>query len=118
MIHPSLKCFENVVLVKSLNKLEKELQKSNVCGTSSDLESGKLPLSPQKLNVHGPNGCDEMKRHEVVLNLSAIAFCLRGLVMETRDVEKGLMDLLQWENPTSHVNLYEISSKIDALCNN
>ncbi|PWA59284.1 hypothetical protein CTI12_AA389400 [Artemisia annua] len=141
MIHPSLKCFENVVLVKSLNKLEKELQKGNVCNTSSDLELGKLPLSPQKLNVHGPNGedemdnivncylekskelvlgegCDEMKRHEMVLNLSAIAFCLRGLVMETRDVEKGLMDLLQWENPTSHVNLYEISSKIDALCNN
>nr|XP_043638236.1 uncharacterized protein LOC122609242 [Erigeron canadensis] len=140
IVRPSIKCFERVVLVKSLNKLEKELQKSNVFDTkSSDLELGKLPISPHKLNVHGPNGedemenivnsflqrskeiiygeeCEEVKSHEMVLSLSAFAFCLRGLVKETREIEKGLIELLQWENPSSHVNLYEISSKIDALC--
>lgn len=141
MVQPSIKCFERVVLVKSLNKLEKELQKSNACDTSSDLELGKLPISHHKLNIHGPNGedemdnmvnsyikksyellfgegsCEEVKGQEVVLSSSAFAFCLRGLVGETREMEKGILELLQWENPTSHVNLYEISCKIDALYN-
>ncbi|XP_076946488.1 uncharacterized protein LOC143618021 [Bidens hawaiensis] len=140
MIQPSIKCFERVVLVKSLNKLEKELQKSNACDTSSDLELGKLPISQYKLNMHGPNGedkidniidsylktsyelvfgegCEKENGHEVVLSSSAFAFCLRSLVRETREIEKGVMELLQWENPLSHVNLYEISCKIDALCN-
>ncbi|KAI3678349.1 hypothetical protein L6452_37637 [Arctium lappa] len=133
MIHPSIKCFERVVLVKSLNKLDKDLQKSD---PSSDIELGKLPISPQKLNVNGEDeidnmvnsylerskelvlgeGCEEVKGHELVLSLSAFAFCLRGLVRETKEMEKGVMELLQWENPSSHVNLHEISCKIHALC--
>ncbi|KAM0067257.1 hypothetical protein Hdeb2414_s0002g00058871 [Helianthus debilis subsp. tardiflorus] len=140
MMQPSLKCFESIVLVKSLNKLEKELQKNNACDTSSDLELGKLSIRQNKLHTHGPNGedeidniidsylktsyelvfgegCEEVKGHEVVLSSSAFAFCMRGLVREAREIEKGLMELLQWENPSSHVNLYEISSKIDALYN-
>ncbi|XP_024980917.1 uncharacterized protein LOC112517774 [Cynara cardunculus var. scolymus] len=133
MIHPSIKCFERVILVKSLNKLDKDLQKS---GPSSDIELGKLPYSPQKLNVHSEDemgkmvnsylerskefvvgeGCEEVKGHELVLSLSAFAFCLRGLVRDTKEIEKGVMELLQWENPSSHVNLYEISCKIHAIC--
>ncbi|KAJ9565299.1 hypothetical protein OSB04_001265 [Centaurea solstitialis] len=132
MIHPSIKCFERVVLVKSLNKLDKDLQKNE---PSKDIELGKLP-STQKLNVFGEDemdnlvnsylerskelvlgeGCEQVKGHELVLSLSALAFCLRGLVRETKEIEKGVMELLQWENPSSHVNLYEISCKIDALC--
>ncbi|KAI3819719.1 hypothetical protein L1987_13567 [Smallanthus sonchifolius] len=100
-------------LVKSLNKLEMELQKSNAC----DLELGKLSTSHHKLNIHGANGREEVKEHEVVLSSSAFAFCLRGLVRETREIEKGIKELVQWENPSSQVNLYETSCKIDALCN-
>ncbi|XP_071741045.1 uncharacterized protein [Rutidosis leptorrhynchoides] len=141
IIQPSIKCFEKVVLVKSLNKLENELKKSNICDTFSDVELGKLPICPHKLNMHGPNGeddldnmvdlylqrsrelvfnegCEEIKSIEVVLGLSAFAFCLRSLVKETREIEKGVRELLQWENPLNRVNLYEISCKIDALCNN
>ncbi|KAJ0620419.1 hypothetical protein HanHA300_Chr00c1011g0832081 [Helianthus annuus] len=125
----------------SLDKVEgEELQRNNACDTSSDLELGKLPIPQNKLHRHGPNGedeidniidsylktsyelvfgevCGEVKGHEVVLSSSAFAFCMRGLVTEAREIEKGLMELLQWENPSSHVNLYEISSKIDALYN-
>ncbi|KAL8252877.1 hypothetical protein R6Q59_036570 [Mikania micrantha] len=140
MIQPSIKCLERVILIKSLTNLEMELQKSNACNTSSDLELGKLPISPYKLHMHGPNGedemdkmvnsyitksfelvfgegCEEEKRHEVILGSSAFAFCLRGLVRETREIEKCVMELLQWENPSSHVNLDEIFCKIDALSN-
>ncbi|KAI3750037.1 hypothetical protein L2E82_20661 [Cichorium intybus] len=138
MIHPSIKCFERVVLVKSLKRLDKELQNSGASDTYIDTELGKLPSIPQKLHEHGSNGedvmdnmvnsylqkskeivlgkgCEEVKGHELVLSLSALAFCLRGLVRETREIAKGVMELLQWENPTSHVNLYEISCKINAL---
>ncbi|KAI3732818.1 hypothetical protein L1987_64027 [Smallanthus sonchifolius] len=117
MIQPSIKCFERVVLVKSLNKLEKELQKSKACDTSSDLELGKLPISHHKLNIHGPNGEDkidnlinsylqksyelvfgegfeEVNGNEAVLSSTAFAFCLRGLVRETREIEKGVMELV------------------------
>ncbi|XP_023752997.1 uncharacterized protein LOC111901378 [Lactuca sativa] len=138
MIHPSLKCFERLVLVKSLNKLEKEVQKSGAFDTCSDVEMGKLPITPSKLYEHGLNGedemenvvnsylkrsqevvigegCEEVKEHELVLSLSAIGFCLRGLVKETREIEKGVIELLQWENPSSLVNLNEICCKIHAV---
>ncbi|KAL4558251.1 hypothetical protein LXL04_036449 [Taraxacum kok-saghyz] len=137
MIHPTLKCLEKVVLVKSLNNLDNEVHKSGAFETYGDVELGKLPIGRKGLHKDGSNsedemenivnsylkvsqdivhgeGCEEVKGHEMVLSLSAVAFCLRGLVRETREIEKGVMELLQWENPSSHVNLYEICCKIQA----
>lgn len=65
--------------------------------------------------------CDEDRDHEkevksqVVLSLSALGYCMRSLMKETREIEVGIKELLQWENPASNIDLSEISCKIRTL---
>lgn len=56
-----------------------------------------------------------MIKSQMVLSLSAIGYCMSGLIRETKEIEEGIKELIQWENPSGHVNLYEISSMIHAL---
>ncbi|PSR86695.1 SCO-spondin like [Actinidia chinensis var. chinensis] len=130
----SMKCFEEVILVKSLPLLDKELEKN---GISHDVELGKSPSAFGNVEdeiekamsaflqssrevvdkvcvVEGENS--ELKT-QVGLSLNALAFCMGSLVRETQEIEKGIKDILQWENPSSHINLHEISCKIHALYN-
>ncbi|XVF05535.1 hypothetical protein REPUB_Repub05bG0180500 [Reevesia pubescens] len=132
-----IKCLEKISLIKSLPILDKELEKNN---TSYDLEMGKSPF-PNFLRVAGSDDEDEMDeilssflqrskevvdtihgiegekeiKSQMVLSLSALGYCMKSLIRETRQIEEGIRELVQWENPSSHVNLHEISGKIRAL---
>ncbi|KAL5581044.1 hypothetical protein UlMin_013486 [Ulmus minor] len=132
----SIKCVEEVSLVKSLPLLQKELERNKI---SNDIELGKTQSSHsqrascldedeigkmvssylqhsnevvEKLNFD--EGGEEVKR-QMVLSLSAFGFCLSSLIRETREIEAQIKELIQWENPSSRVNLSEISCVIHAL---
>ncbi|KAL8115715.1 hypothetical protein AgCh_022275 [Apium graveolens] len=128
----SLKCCEKITLIKSVAILEKELQKND---TACDLEVGKASIPSMFMscdydldnkvekiitsylgNVKEMMDKDEGKvKKQIVLGLSVLVFCMGILVAETTEVEKAIEELVQWENPSSHVNLHQISCKIHAL---
>lgn len=131
-----MKCFEEVVAMKSVTFLEKELEKRKI---SYDIELGKSRKTncladkegADKVvnsfieNSHGvvgkihvdDDGNQEVKS-QMVLNFSALGFCMSNLIRETREIEEGIKELVQWENPSIQVNLYQISSMMHALHNN
>ncbi|XP_068669075.1 uncharacterized protein [Aristolochia californica] len=134
LLSPSIKSFEDIARIKSLERLETDLERKN---GSNDLESGKTPNAVVHGNLcgdeaemekmiasflqhsgeilnHVADGDEEVKTR-MILCLSAFAFCMDGLMKEGRELEKGMKELVQWENPSSHVNLYEISCKIRDL---
>ncbi|XP_057470570.1 uncharacterized protein LOC130759461 [Actinidia eriantha] len=57
----------------------------------------------------------ERRASQIALSLNAIGFCIRGLMIETKAIEKGIKELVQWENPSTCINFYEIHCKINAL---
>ncbi|KAH0664406.1 hypothetical protein KY284_029337 [Solanum tuberosum] len=132
----SMKCFEEVSLVKSLEILDKEFEKKKL---SVDVELG-TSQSSSYCNIiryaseeeidenfrsyfeHSKEFVDQIVNGEelkgqVVLSLSALGFCMDGLVKETKEIEKAIKEVVQWENPSSHVNLHDISCKVRALAN-
>jgi hypothetical protein len=137
MVGSSNECSEQVTSIKSLTLLEMELEKKNV-SWDDDLELGKSqnPKIVMVSSLH-ENGMEEIidsylqhseelldKIHgedenelkcQALLNLTALGFCMSSLVKETREIEKEIKELVQWENPLSHIDLNEISSKIHAL---
>ncbi|XP_015874136.3 uncharacterized protein LOC107411123 [Ziziphus jujuba] len=135
VVSPSIKCFREVVAIKSVSFLEKELGKRKI---SYDVELGKSSKTNGLANkegidkvvnsflensqgvvdkIHGVEDEEELKS-QMVLSLSALGFCMSSLITETREIEEGIKELVQWENPSVQVNLYEISSMIHALHNN
>ncbi|XP_059302645.1 uncharacterized protein LOC132054690 [Lycium ferocissimum] len=131
----SIKCFKEVSLVKSLALLDKEFEKKKL---SVDVELGTSPSSfyniirsarEEEIDEnfrsyfqHSKEFVDQIVNGEelkgqVLLSLSALAFCMDGLVKETIEIEKAIKELVQWENPSSHVNLHDISCKVRALAN-
>ncbi|KAL9238789.1 hypothetical protein vseg_013166 [Gypsophila vaccaria] len=131
----SIKCFEEVTSVKSLLSLEKDLAKT---GKTYDVESEKMSKNhlfhSDKNNVgtssilfieHLKNVCEKIQfsddeeevKSQMIMSWSAIGFCMNCLMKETVEVEKGVTELVQWENPKSRINLHEISCKIHALYN-
>ncbi|KAG1337896.1 Para-hydroxybenzoic acid efflux pump subunit AaeB/fusaric acid resistance protein [Cocos nucifera] len=126
----SLKCFEEVIQVKSLRKLEKELPRRSELPNDLELgnygalsageeESEKVAALFLQHAVEVVEGHDvdvgEDLKSQVVLCLATFGFCIGGLLKETREIENGILELLQWENPGSHINLYGISCEIKAL---
>ncbi|KAF9675328.1 hypothetical protein SADUNF_Sadunf09G0020700 [Salix dunnii] len=134
-----VKCFENVTVLLSLKSLEKELKNKHI---PHDLEMGKSSnrnifkvsgidedridsiissyLQHSKEMVDKFHAADQGERElksQVVLCLSALGFCMSNLIKETNEIEKRIIEILQWENPSKHINLHEISCKIRALYN-
>ena len=132
----ALKCLENVTSIKSLAVLEKELQKKIV---SQDIELGNSPnvngfrllgtneeevenilssflqhLNKEADKIYNKESNEKLKS-QIVLCLIGLNFCIICLIRETMEIEKEVKELVKWENPTSHVNLYEISCKVNAL---
>ncbi|XP_050229697.1 uncharacterized protein LOC126678829 [Mercurialis annua] len=138
MVGSLVKCLEEFTLVKSLAILDKELEKNKI---SFDIESGsnspgsKIFVSGLKENdeikkiiesflQHSKEVVDELRavedkegKGEMVLYLGALGFFMNSLIKEAREIEKGIQELLQWENPGRDINLYEISCKISSLYN-
>lgn len=138
LIGTSTKYFEEVSLVKSLAVLDKEFEKKKMSidlelgksssyniRSSSSSEEGILTSYLQHsnelvdfiVNVGGNKSSDEKLKGQLVLSLSALGFCMESLVKETKEIEKAIKELVQWENPSCHVNLYDISCKVRALAN-
>ncbi|PIN17869.1 hypothetical protein CDL12_09470 [Handroanthus impetiginosus] len=127
-----IKCFEEVILVKSLAELENQFKKGK---NSVDLEMG----TSQKgctTQWSGSNDGDEVKKsidsfvqdldefvseisnngvEEVILSLSAMCYCMDGLLKECVEIEKGIKEVVQWENPSIQVDLHDILCKLRAL---
>nr|GMD69351.1 uncharacterized protein LOC109193187 [Ipomoea batatas] len=144
-VGPSIKSYEEIIsFVGSVSVLDKEFEKkkssidpelgklptsNNISGLSDEEIENKLKSfledSRQFVNEKDEeedkddeeegedNG--EVMNSQVALNLSALAFCMRGIVRETKEIDKAIKELVQWENPSSPVNLHEISCKIRAL---
>lgn len=49
---------------------------------------------------------------ELVLSVGCIGFCLRELMKEIKEMEKGVIALIQWENPGRNINLNEVYCKL------
>ncbi|KAK9755204.1 hypothetical protein RND81_01G009200 [Saponaria officinalis] len=135
MMASSIKCFEEVTSIKSLLLLEKELAKN---GKTYDVELGKtsnynsfrsdendVGTSSILFIEHLKEVCEKIQFSEdeeeiksrMIMSWSAIGFCMNCLMKETIEVEKGVKEIVQHENPKSHINLREISCKIHALYN-
>ncbi|KAL2899052.1 p-hydroxybenzoic acid efflux pump subunit AaeB [Bienertia sinuspersici] len=130
----SMKSFQEVASIKSLLVLEKDLENS---GKTFDLELGKsanfplMNLDEKELGkiissflehlqeamekIEFPDEEEKEIKSQIVISFSALGFCLKCLMKETKEVEKAIKELVQWENPTSHINLHELSCKIHAL---
>ncbi|KAI9153146.1 hypothetical protein LWI28_006704 [Acer negundo] len=132
----SLKCLEEVIMIKSLEMLQQELREKNI---SRDIELGRSPSEdvPRSLGpdeeeteeilcsflqlsnriANSINSKDEEQKlkSQMVLCLNGLSFCISSLMKETTEIEKEVKELVKWENPTSNANLSEISSKPNAL---
>ncbi|XP_058215110.1 uncharacterized protein LOC131326369 [Rhododendron vialii] len=58
---------------------------------------------------------EERRASQMALHQSAVRFCISGLMKETKEIEKGIKELVQWENPSTRMNFYDISRKIRVL---
>ncbi|OMO66232.1 Para-hydroxybenzoic acid efflux pump subunit AaeB/fusaric acid resistance protein [Corchorus capsularis] len=123
-----MKCLDEVLLVKTLEELEKEC----------DLESGKsanpsvsIPFALEQnsiADIIGPflqrtmevanktegDELDEKLKSQMVLFLSSLGFCINIFKTEAIETEKEIGELLKWENPARHVNLHELLYKFNA----
>ena len=57
----------------------------------------------------------KVDKSQVVLSLSALGFCVEKMGQEAIEIEEMVKEVVQSENPSSHVNLHEISCKIRSL---
>ncbi|XP_048425278.1 uncharacterized protein LOC103949017 [Pyrus x bretschneideri] len=125
MVGSLMTCFKEIILIKSITVLD---QKSNI---SPDPELGKS-RSPNIFRAcssemdkimssylqHSEEVVDKIDakseelKSQMVLCLSGLGFCISSLIRETREIEEGIKELVQWENPSFHINLYEISCKL------
>lgn len=137
MVGSLINCVKEITLIKSGTVLQKTGLDDQESGKSCDLELGKSQtlkirvsgLEDEEMDkivssylLHSKEVVDKIHCHQseelkgqMVLCLSALGFCISGLIRETREIEEGIKELVQWENPSSHINLYEISCKMHAL---
>ncbi|KAL4021797.1 hypothetical protein IC575_020615 [Cucumis melo] len=53
---------------------------------------------------------------QMTLCLSSIGFCMECLMRETMVMEKEVLQVLKLENPSIHINLQELSTRLNAYC--
>lgn len=129
----SLKLLEDVTSMKTLSQLDKELKQRNVpqdieSGISANSEGFKGFDSDEGEITDTLNSClqhlnevaigieakedEEQLKSEIVLALSGLIFCIGSLMREMAGIEKEIKELLQWENPASHIDLNVIYFKL------
>ncbi|KAL2545533.1 hypothetical protein Fot_14766 [Forsythia ovata] len=108
----AIKCLEEISLIKSLAALDKEFERRK---GSLDLELGKrIPIDPYVVQFSASNEADRMEKNvnsflhhsdellshigdgndeeelknQLILSLSALAFCMNSIVREIREIEK------------------------------
>ncbi|XP_074267856.1 uncharacterized protein LOC141591438 [Silene latifolia] len=133
----SMKCLGEITSIKSLVVLEKDLAKK---GGKYDVEMGKRTNNSntfssfdqedvKKFDIlfidHLKEVCENIQfsddekeiKSRMVLSWSAIGFCMNCLMKETAEIENGVGEIVQSENPKCQINLREISSEIHAVYN-
>lgn len=138
LIWSSIKSSEEISRMKSVRFVEKELEKKNM-NMSCDFESGNstkcnacmvsglgedeigksidsfLQRSTNVVdNLYDVEGEKELKS-QFVMCLSALGFCLSAFMREMIEIEDAIKELVQWENPSSEIDLYEILCKLHTL---
>ena len=133
-VSSSLDYLEKITLIKSFTITIRDYQARKIY---DDLELGKSPNADackmhkdeeeadkivssflqrsKELTDKIGNQAGERRAGQIALSLSAIAFCIRGLMTETKAIEKGIKELVQWENPSTPINFYEIYGKINIM---
>ncbi|KAJ6814520.1 uncharacterized protein M6B38_136960 [Iris pallida] len=133
IIGTSVKFFEGVIQVKSLEISEKELQNKI---SSQDVEPGICPCDRGAL-IADEEECEEIVasllqhareaterldenvgadvKDQLLLCLASIGFCIQGMMREIRGTGDGILELIQRENPCCNINLYDITCKLKVL---
>ena len=57
-------------------------------------------------------------KNQWVLCFASIGFCVAGLMREMTEMEKGILEFVQWGNPSAHLHLCEITCKIKDVSTN
>ncbi|KAG6387789.1 hypothetical protein SASPL_152983 [Salvia splendens] len=117
-----VKCFEEVILVKSVAGLEGkgcvdlEMGKSGGGKWLGRDEDGMRKSAASFMReMEGGDGVEEGKKNRVVLSLGALVYCMDGVLRESKEIEKGVKEVLQWENPSNQVDVHNIVCKLRAL---
>ncbi|KAG6607230.1 hypothetical protein SDJN03_00572, partial [Cucurbita argyrosperma subsp. sororia] len=125
MVSSLVGCYVEVSSLKSLKVLEKNgdgvgdvemgvAQREGI----DEMEKKKMVCSFLQHCVEAVEHESEELKSEAILRLSALGFCLSSLMKETEEIGKATRELIQWENPCSHVDFNEITAKIHALQKN
>lgn len=131
MVSGLVRCCVDVSSLKSLEVLEKEAEKKKGEDGLGDVEMGEgkrvieieemekekwvCSFMQHYMEVVEQRGESEEGKREAIMSFSALAFCLSSLMNEIEEIGKATRELIQWENPTSHVDFNEITSKILAV---
>eukprot|EP00253_Pinus_taeda_P017740 PITA_17740 len=114
-------CIAEVLRVKSLGKLimqnHNEDNRSQYLQSSDQDITGSLIKSVQEAvtDILSLAEEDEINTgNDFVISLSALAFCLEDIIIESREIEKAIHELLQWENPWSFIGLWMIYQRINS----
>lgn len=142
LVASSLKCFEEVTqLRKPLTKLEKKLQRK--CTSDDDIELGKqqeicghgnICASEEECDkiitsfvnnakeviekLDGDNNNNNISgelKSQVILCMASFGFCIKSWMKEVREMERGILELVQWENPGKHIDLNEIYCEVKKI---
>ncbi|XP_022998706.1 uncharacterized protein LOC111493288 [Cucurbita maxima] len=125
MVSSLVGCYVEVSSLKSLKVLEKngdavgdvEMGVAQRDGID-EMEKKKMVCSFLQHCVEAVEHESEELKSEAILRLSALGFCLSSLMKETEEIGKATRELIQWENPCSHVDFNQITAKIHALQKN
>lgn len=125
MVNVLMTCFVDLSLLKCLKVVEKEVEKiddlemgeTGRIETEETIEKEKLVnlFLQHSVEVVDEGGESKDGKSEVILSLSAVAFCLSGLMKEMEEIGEAIRELIQWENPSTHVDFNTITSKIHVV---
>ncbi|XP_047968039.1 uncharacterized protein LOC125212050 [Salvia hispanica] len=100
-----VKCLEEVILVKSVVGLVEG---------GVDLEMGRPGRDDEEMIKRAVSIVREGGSGEF-LSLGALVYCMDGMLKESKEIEKGIREVVQWENPSTQVDLNSIVCKLGAL---
>lgn len=131
----TFECLKKVISIKTLLEVDKELQKKTELHDVEMGRSAKPTLSPS--SCIGKEESEEMSnsflrqlsgavdriddwecekvKSQMVLCLGGFGFCINMFMEEMIAIQGTVKQLIKRQNPSCHVNLCEISSKVDAL---
>jgi Fusaric acid resistance protein-like len=82
-------------------------------GSSSDILEQFETIEMEVTETFPTGGLNSWEtKGELLLSVGCIGFCFREMMKEMEKMEKGVIALIQWENPGRNINLNEIYCKL------